>query len=788
MVTDEERDYMYRAYASDPQARINLGIRRRLAPLMGNNRRKIELMNILLFSLPGTPIIYYGDEIGMGDNYYLGDRNGVRTPMQWSPDRNAGFSRANPQQLYLPVIIEPEYHYEAVNVETQERNPSSFLWWMRRVIAMRKRFKAFGSGTLEIVSSENPKVLSFIRRHEDELILVVVNLSRFSQAVTLDLSDYAGMVPEELFSRNRFPMIRDTRYLFTLGPHDYYWFLLAGDMPGVELPGEGPKLTTGEGRPWWDILKGRQGERFFDGILPQYLKRARWFRSKGRKITQVAQLDGCRLKSGQRSFYLLFIQVSYIDDDPETYLLPLVRLPAGEAQFIAAKHPLALIAPHFSGEEEGALCDAVYDEDFRALLLEIITGRRKVHGDKGGILYGLHGSMARKQIDVANESLSSRVVSGEQSNTSILYGERFMLKLYRKVEKGINPEPEILRFLSDKSRFRNAPGYSGGIEYRYAGKEPLILGLLQNFVHAHGDAWENALAVLSRFIERLLSMKQDLPPLPSSIPRLLDVVDEGIPGIYKEFFRGFHLEMVMVMGKRTAEMHQALAAKESDPVWRCEEFSTLYQRSIYQSMRSLVRRNFQLLAASMDGIREEDREMAEHVLGAEKEIIASLQQITGHRIQTMKCRIHGDLHLGQALFTGKDFVFIDFEGEPARTLNERRLKRSPLRDVAGMIRSFHYAAVSSLLNHGVNHPGDIPFLEPWLEAWSVFVSGIYLQAYLKTMGDKRLVPQERGDLDTLLRALLLEKAVYELGYELNNRPDWLSIPLRGIDMILRENH
>jgi maltose alpha-D-glucosyltransferase / alpha-amylase len=201
-----------------------------------------------------------------------------------------------------------------------------------------------------------------------------------------------------------------------------------------------------------------------------------------------------------------------------------------------------------------------------------------------------------------------------------------------------------------------------------------------------------------------------------------------------------------------------------------------------------VRRNFQLLARSMDLVGEEDRAMAQHVLAAEKEIIVSLQQITGHRIQTRKCRIHGDLHLGQALFTGKDFVFIDFEGEPARTLNERRLKRSPLRDVAGMIRSFHYAAVSSLLNHGVNHPGDIPFLEPWMDAWYVFVSGIYLQSYLKTVGESGLVPRERLDLGTLLRALLLEKAVYELGYELNNRPEWLAVPLRGIEMILRENH
>ena len=226
MVTDEERDYMYRVYATDPHARINLGIRRRLGPLLANNRRKIELLNTLLFSMPGTPIIYYGDEIGMGDNFYLGDRNGCRTPMQWSPDRNAGFSRANPQQLYLPVTIDPEYHFEAVNVENQQKNLSSLLWWTRRVIAMRKNFKAFSRGTLKFLNPDNPKVLAFLRCWENETIVVVANLSRFAQSAELDLSRFAGCVPMEVFSRNLFRPIRKTRYVVTLGPHAYYWFSL----------------------------------------------------------------------------------------------------------------------------------------------------------------------------------------------------------------------------------------------------------------------------------------------------------------------------------------------------------------------------------------------------------------------------------------------------------------------------------------------------------------------------------------------------------------------------------
>src|SRR5213596_636822 len=229
MVTDEERDYMYRVYATDPHARINLGIRRRLAPLLANSRRKIELLNTLLFSMPGTPIVYYGDEIGMGDNFYLGDRNGCRTPMQWSSDRNAGFSTANPQQLYLPITIDPEYHYEAINVENQQKNLSSLLWWTRRVIAMRKNFRAFSRGSLEFLFPENNKVLAFLRRHEEETILVVVNLSRFAQAAELDLSRFSGCGLMEMFSQNYFPPIGKSPYVITLGPHSHYWFVLRSE-------------------------------------------------------------------------------------------------------------------------------------------------------------------------------------------------------------------------------------------------------------------------------------------------------------------------------------------------------------------------------------------------------------------------------------------------------------------------------------------------------------------------------------------------------------------------------
>lgn len=786
MVTDEERDYMYRVYASDPHARINLGIRRRLAPLMGNNRRKIELMNILLFSMPGTPIIYYGDEIGMGDNYFLGDRNGVRTPMQWNPDRNAGFSKASPQKLYLPVIMEPEYHFEAVNVENQERTPSSLLWWMRRTIAMRKRFKAFGCGSLEMLSSDNPKVLNFIRSHEEEQLLVVVNLSRFAQAVSIDLSRYAGLIPEELFSRNRFPMIQESRYHFTLGPYDYFWFVLRSNEARTEPREESLKLKLREGRPWWDALTGKTGERLCSIVMPHYLERVFWFCGKGRVISQISVLDSCPLKKDEQLFLLVFIKVTYTDWDPEIYQIPMIWLSNERMQALTDRHPLAIITALSIGNTDGVLTDAIYFEEFRELLYGLMSEQTKVHATKGAQLVGLRGSGITSSSPLRTELFPSRVAAVEQNNTSILYGDRLLFKMYRKLEEGINPEPEILKFLAAKKKFRNVPTYAGRIEYRTANGRQYSLGVLQTYIICHGDAWRNTLTTLAQFVEHLLANRQELTKLPSPLPTILEVTEHGIPDQYRTMVHGLHLELALLLGRRTAEMHRALASDPGKDDWSMEEFSTLYQRSVFQSMRGLVRRNLQLLSDNLQILPGEVQQRANRILENEKEIIACLQKITGRRLSAMKCRIHGDFHLGQALFTGKDFFFIDFEGEPAHSLSERRLKRSPLRDIAGMIHSFHYAAMTTLTHHGASHPEDVAVLEPWLEAWYIYVSGSYLKAYLHTMKNSPLIPENRAELAIMLRCFLIQKLVHELGYELHNRPDMVDLTLRGIEMLLRE--
>ena len=777
---------MYRVYATDPRARINLGIRRRLAPLMANNHRKIELMNILLFSLPGTPIIYYGDEIGMGDNYFLGDRNGVRTPMQWSPDRNAGFSKASPQRLFMPVIIEAEYHYEAVNVENQEHNPSSLLWWMRHTIAMRKRFKAFGCGSLELLPSDNSKILTFVRAFEEDKILVVINSSRFSQSVSIDLSRYQGMVPEELFSGNKFPMIQESRYHVTMGPYDYFWFLLRSSEPPVEPRTESRKLKLRKGESWWDVLTGKTGERLCGFDIPQYLPRVCWFLGKERVIRQIAIINDCPLKLDAQQFRLTFILVTYTGHDPEIYLLPMAWFSNEQLKAMTNLPPLAMITDLSVGDVEGVLCDAVYFEEFRRLLFMLMSDRMKVPAAHGFELTGARAGEVTKSAPPVTELFPSRVATGEQNNTSIIYGERLLFKLYRRLQAGINPEPEILKFLAETGNFNNVPTYSGEIVYHEARGNVIHIGVLQTFISSHGNAWNNTLTILTQFVEHLLSHKKELPKLPSRLPTLLDVVDNGIPDQFRDLVSGLHLEMALLLGQRTAEMHLALACSSTESNWRMEEFSTLYQRSVFQSMRTLVQKNFQLLTVNLPLLPDQTRLRAQQILDAEKEIIAILHKITGPRLSAMKCRIHGDFHLCQALFTGKDYIFIDFEGEPAYSLSGRRLKHSPLLDVAGMIRSFHYAAMTTLIHHTAAATSDeVQLLDRWLEVWFTYISGSYLKAYISAVEGSKLIPEDRGKLALMLRCYLLQKVVSELGHELS-RHNSVDISLRGIEMLLRE--
>ncbi|MEB2308556.1 MAG: maltose alpha-D-glucosyltransferase [Candidatus Brocadiaceae bacterium] len=780
-VSDEEKDYLCRVYARDPVARINLGIRRRLAPLLGNNRRKIEIMNILLFSLPGTPIVYYGDEIGMGDNYHLGDRNGVRTPMQWNVDRNGGFSRANPQKLYLPIIIDPEYHYEAVNVENQEKNQASLLWWMRRVIAMRKRFKAFGRGTIEFLFPDNPKILAFIRQYHDEVILTVINLSRFSQVVELDLSKFSGYQPEDIFSGNKFPCIKSVPYLLTLGHYDYFWFVLKKEDESASF--RKTRQIPHIGSSWKTVFKGKTKEVMEREILLPYLKMSGCLGGKMKELREVKIFENINIKEKACDVQLLFLEIKYITGLSDTYFLPLSFSSGNAADGIVSENPHAVIAQFGSKNTEGIIYDSIYDEEFRKHLLWMFAGRHTQHGLHGELLiFAVKAIKKRKREELF--SLKSHVSMESQNNSSIFYGKEFICKLYRRLDEGVNPELEICKFLTGKTFFQHVPAFLGALEYRRRGCESVTLGMLQTFIPNEGDAWIYTLDWAGRYLDTILARKneiQGISPIPHSF---FDTTLNGIPILFQELIGGVYPEMITLLGKRTAELHLALASETEDIHFVPESFTASYQRSLYQSMHALTKRVFALLRKNMNTVPDGQKGLANEILNLEKEILGRFRAIFMKKISAVKIRIHGDYHLGQVLFTGNDFVIINLEGEFIKNISERRLKMSPFKDVASMIRSFHYATHAALSKYVHTRPEDIPFLEPWINLWCRYIGGVFLRSYLDTAGNAPFIPKGREELDIMLRAYLLKKTVYEVRHELNNRPEYLVIPFKGIKQLL----
>jgi maltose alpha-D-glucosyltransferase/alpha-amylase len=801
MVTDEDRDYMYRVYAQDPQARINLGIRRRLAPLLGNDRRKIELMNALLFSLPGTPVVYYGDEIGMGDNIYLGDRNGVRTPMQWSGERNAGFSRANPQRLYFPVIIDPGYHYEAVNVEAQQNNPHSLLWWMKRLIALRRRYRAFGRGTLEFLAPENHKVLAFLRRYEDECLLVVANLSRFPQPAELDLSEFRGQVVMELRGRTPFGVAGDRPFPLTLGGHAFYAFSLEpapANLPAA-LPEE--ELTTLDvADDWTNVFKGKAREALAD-VLAAYLPGCPWFRGRERAVEATAVLEAVPITRDGTAAYFVLLRVEYTEGDPETYVLPLAfssqlsalgsqpgqgglaesRELRAESYAVVGRLRVRPRGRPGEGVTEGVLYDPLGERAFSKGLLDAVAEGARFPAPGGELAAYPLASYPDLREAVASGPTPA-LMRTEQSNTSVAYGDRLVLKVFRRVEEGVHPELEVGRFFQERTSFANAAPVAGAVEYRPSQGQPWVLGVLHGLVHNQGDAWTYTRDALGLYFERALTLPiapEDLPlpPHPS-----LDLIDEEVPALAQEVI-GSYLASVELIARRTAELHAALASDPLDLDLAPEPFTALYQRSLYQSLRSQARQALQLLRKRQKDLPEEVRPLAQEVLGREDEILKRGHGVLEHKIDGWRTRYHGDYHLGQLLFTGRDFVVIDFEGESWRHLSDRRRKRSPVRDVASMLRSFDYVLQDALAG-GDLRPEDVARLGPWERLWRVWVSAAFVKSYLAAADGGTFLPKSRADVGLLLDFYLLKRAVNELRYELGVRPARARVPLQGLRRLL----
>ncbi len=850
MVTDEDRDYMYRVYAQDPDARLNLGIRRRLAPLLGNDRRQIELMNSLLLSLPGTPVLYYGDEIGMGDNIYVGDRNGVRTPMQWSSDRNAGFSRANPQRLYLPLIVDAEYNYVAINVEAQRANTNSLWYGMKRLIATRKRFQALGRGSFELLHPVNRKVLAFTRTYQDEHILVVANLSRFVQTVELDLSPFQGMVPEEIFGRTEFPPIGESPYFLSLSPYSFYWFSLKLQPSPTQPPKPQAQLPTlvVNGK-WQNVFFQRELKANLESILPDYLYTCIWFGGKTRTVQSIHIAEaipvpyhlGSEAKSQEKESTLagktsqqdvsthsqsatgmmILLQVDYIQGNAETYLLPLAYAEGEQAMHLLAESSGAVVARLQVGQEGqrsmvsgqlqeqttdsvGVLFDAIADKDFLISLLDAIAHNRLYKGMAGELVATATDLFSQRWLDAS--TLSPTVLKAEQANTlqnntSVVYGDatgggmvsqnRLILKLFRQVEDGINPDLEIRRFLGEKKRLQHFASLAGAIEYSRVGAYsdtplPMTIGILQEYIPDTRNGWDYTLDSLRAYFEHMTVQQAAITNVPVPSGSLLDLQQLDIPELASQTI-GSYLAIAQLLGQCTAELHIALASDRDHPDFAPEPFSSFYQRSIYQYARNLTGQVFLLLKERLDSLPSATQNLAHTVLNRQAEVLGRFQLVLHQKITALRTRCHGDYHLGQVLYTGKDFIIIDFEGEPDRSLGERRIKRSPLRDVAGMLQSFNYAATQALrqeVNSGMIRPENLALMEQWAHFWSRWVSAAFLNTYLETASKGSFLPKTKTELQVLLDAYFLEKVIYGLGYSLNNRPDWIEISLQWIMQLL----
>jgi maltose alpha-D-glucosyltransferase/alpha-amylase len=793
MVTDEERDYMYQSYAADPKMRLNQGIRRRLAPLVENSRRRVELLNSLLFSLPGTPIVYYGDELGMGDNIYLGDRNGVRTPMQWSSDRNGGFSWADTARLYAPPIMDPVYGFQAINVEAQERYPFSLLNWMKRLIAMRKQHRVLGRGSLEFVGCSNRKVIAYVRQDEKETILVAANLSRYVQPAEIELSQFAGLIPIEMAGLSEFPRIGERPYFLTLGPYSAYWFSLQpapmhmhmtqasgrAAVDATNVPAEAvPALLVGV--DWENVLDSATRVVLERQALAPYLRRQRWFGAKSREIRHARFSDWSKIRSGASPAFVALASVSYTDGWSETYLVPLA-LVSGEAERTAVNdHPGAVLA-RITGARKGAIVDGFLDDDVCDRILAIPEQGREVPTAKGGLR-----GVQTGEVDLPPERKWTRG-SGDQSNSIAFVNEAYALKLFRRIEPGPNPEFELSAFLTAHG-FTQIPALAGAIVYDRPGLEPGTVAVVQTVVKHQGSAWDIAVDELRRYYERVVARVRRteghesgsapaLPGLaaPAAVPSLTSSDD---PPPFFAALENWYLASAATLGRRTAELHLTLARGTTE-AFAPEPFSGMALESFTERLLAHASSTLDLLETRRSSLEESSRRQADVILAGRSIVLAQLETIRRFQSLGLKTRVHGDYHLGQILGTEGDFVILDFEGEPARTLEERRAKHSPLKDVAGMVRSFSYAAYAALFAFTVHAPDDYAILQPWADTWEYWASHAFLKTYRGTIGSSGVVPEDT-EFDHLLRALMLEKALYELGYELNNRPDWVRIPLTGI--------
>jgi maltose alpha-D-glucosyltransferase/alpha-amylase len=696
--------------------------------------------------MPGSPIVYYGDEIDMGDNIYLGDRNGVRTPMQWSPDRNAGFSRADPQRLYLPPIMDPVYGYQAVNVEAQERDPGSQLNWTKRMLRIRRESRAFGRGRLAFLTPGNRKILAYLREYADEAVLCVANLARSAQPVELDLRRFKGRVPVELLGRTSFPPIGDLPYLLTLPAHAFYWFRLASDAEAPSwhtqmiVSDEVPIMVLFDGWvsffsdrvvPWRIRMAEQLRKRLEEEVLPRYIQAQRWYASKAEPVREVRLQDSAiwevgDMRAGGISWLLTLLEVG-----KASYFLPMALAWEEDEEHVRQLAQSTIVRVRQQANV-GVIADAMADEGFCRNVVKAIGESRSLPTGQGSIRFTPTEAFGR----IAGEDLAALTVGGLQAqstNTSVTLSERLFLKCYRNLRPGVNPELEVGRFLTEVAEFGNCVPVAGAVEYLSEKKEPVTLALLQAYVPNQGDGWSYTLEYLGRWLE----------------------TQRGAP----EAGHAAYLLLIQTLATRTAELHRALATPSRNPAFTPEALTAADVQSWKSRVKEEAEQTLSLVKSS-------------ELLARKNELLALIDSCAAPRGKALKTRLHGDYHLGQVLLANNDWYIIDFEGEPSRPLAESRRKHSPLRDVAGMLRSFSYAKWSATKGSD-------------LDEWERKTRRAFLDAYAAAAKAGGLFDAFE-DVAGLMRLFELEKVLYELRYELGNRPDWIQVPLSGLLAMLEK--
>ena len=754
MVTSKERDYMYRMYASDARARINLGIRRRLAPLLENDRGRIELMNSLLLSMPGTPVLYYGDEIGMGDNIFLGDRDGVRTPMQWTSDRNGGFSRADPQRLYLPPIQDPIYGYEAVNVEAQSREPASLLNWTRRMLAVRAGSKAFGRGRFTMLHPGNRKVLAYVREHEDDVILCVANLARSAQPVELELGAWKGRVPVEMLGRNAFPPVGELPYLLTLPAHGFFWFRLATDVEPPSWHAERlatedlPVLVLFDGWnsffrsrvvPWRIAMADKTRNQLERALLPRFAQRQRWYDS-AEAPAQVRLAEHALLTSGAES-WLLALADADAAPAPQRLFMPLAIAyddVHGEER-TRALAPLAL-AKVRQQALMGWLADALADAAFCRALVEAM-GRRLVLRTDGGAFVFEPGAAFDAIVGdalAAPLSLQRLAVAGHSAS---LLGERLFLKAWRRLQPGIDAEAEIGRFLTDVAGFAHSVPLAGSLSFRADDGTVWPLAQLRAQVLGQGDAWTFIVEQLTRLLEAEIAAPQQ------------DAIEPMLP-------------QIRVLARRVAELHGALARRTGTPAFDPEPVQDADCETWADAVRDAGRRVLARLEAAAP-----ERSDAAAVLGAAPALLEIVERARRSGWPGAKTRLHGDLHLGRILLSLDDFVIVGFAGDARQPPAEQRLKHCALRDLGRLLVSFD-AARQAALARAAHGPADVERLAPLAGRWLQRVRAAVVQSYGAAAVEAGLYRDAAtfAAAGPWLRLFELEAALHALDAELDHRP------------------